>query len=595
MKSKIEKLLKIWTDRLLDLQLPDCYGPGLAGGIICPVCSRIHGRCADSVYGFMRMARITGDERYLDAAIRVQTWADNNVSEPDGSWLNDVAGSWKGITVFGAVSLGESLRLHGDLLPDDIRRKWENRLRCAADFLHDFMTINTGNINYPLTCSAALAVASLVLGESKYADKARALAHEGLEYFTENGILFGEGCPQNGLSRRGCRPVDLGYNIEESIPGMVLYARLMNDDVVLDLMEKAAHTHLEFMLPDGGWDNSWGTRNFKWTYWGSRTSDGCQAGLIMLSDRDPVFAKAALRNLELLESCTHDGILYGGPDVCHSGEQPCIHHTFCHVKTLAASLDWLDDNNIDSEDERVELPRERSDSIKHFNELDTWLAAEGPWRATITANDFQYNRLSGGHAGGGTLSMLYHMTHGTILTASMSMYQLEEPQNMARHRKETMPLTPRLELVDEGVTYASMFDNSCVVETDHSDEGEIFKVKGHLCSVDQKHPASGPVPFQLTYEINSAAVSIKINCEKAADNLLFRLPVISRSTDSIENLSESSMKVNRSTGSINVTANSEIFGSKDERIFNHVPGFEALPLFIKVSNNNSMLVISCSN
>jgi hypothetical protein len=29
-------------------------------------------------------------------------------------------------------------------------------------------------------------------------------------------------------------------------------------------------THLEFMLHDGAWDNSWGTRNFKWTYWGNR-------------------------------------------------------------------------------------------------------------------------------------------------------------------------------------------------------------------------------------------------------------------------------------------------------------------------------------
>ena len=26
---------------------------------------------------------------------------------------------------------------------------------------------------------------------------------------------------------------------------------------------------------DGGWDNSFGTRNNKWTYWGNRTSDGC--------------------------------------------------------------------------------------------------------------------------------------------------------------------------------------------------------------------------------------------------------------------------------------------------------------------------------
>ena len=31
--------------------------------------------------------------------------------------------------------------------------------------------------------------------------------------------------------------------------------------------------HLEFMLPDGAWDNSWGTRSFKWTYWGVKSSN----------------------------------------------------------------------------------------------------------------------------------------------------------------------------------------------------------------------------------------------------------------------------------------------------------------------------------
>ena len=37
-------------------------------------------------------------------------------------------------------------------------------------------------------------------------------------------------------------------------------------------------------LPDGAWDNSFGTRNYKWSYRGSRTSDGCAAGYGLADD-----------------------------------------------------------------------------------------------------------------------------------------------------------------------------------------------------------------------------------------------------------------------------------------------------------------------
>ena len=67
------------------------------------------------------------------------------------------------------------------------------------------------------------------------------------------------------------------------------------------------------MLPDGAWDNSWGTRNNKWSYWGSRTSDGCQPGYGLLAKKSPEFAEAVRRNTRLLKACTHDGLLHGGP------------------------------------------------------------------------------------------------------------------------------------------------------------------------------------------------------------------------------------------------------------------------------------------
>ena len=48
---------------------------------------------------------------------------------------------------------------------------------------------------------------------------------------------------------------------------------------MLDQTVAALRTHMEFMLPDGAWDNSWGTRNYKWSWWGSRTSDGCHPAM----------------------------------------------------------------------------------------------------------------------------------------------------------------------------------------------------------------------------------------------------------------------------------------------------------------------------
>ncbi len=89
-------------------------------------------------------------------------------------------------------------------------------------------------------------------------------------------------------------------------------------------------------LPDGAWDNSFGTRNYKWSYRGSRTSDGCAAGYGLADD--PVLQEAFRRNTQLLERCTQDGLLYGGDIFAAAGEPPCVHHTFGHARGLAVFL-----------------------------------------------------------------------------------------------------------------------------------------------------------------------------------------------------------------------------------------------------------------
>src|SRR5258708_34789115 len=105
--------------------------------------------------------------------------------------------------------------------------------------------------NYPITASLAFALCGHALGEHRYLDRARALAHTSLDYFTPNGLLFGEGHPLREVTPKGCHPVDLGYNVEESLPALAHYSLLTNDQQVLEQTVKSLRAHMEFMLPNG--------------------------------------------------------------------------------------------------------------------------------------------------------------------------------------------------------------------------------------------------------------------------------------------------------------------------------------------------------
>ena len=259
--------------------------------------------------------------------------------------------------------------------------------------------------------------------------------------------------------------MDLGYNVEESLPSLALYSVLTEDDVVRETVLSAMRTHMEFMLPDGAWDNSWGTRNYKWSWWGSRTSDGCHPGFLLMAEHEPRFREVARRNAELMAACTHEGLLYGGPDYFVHGDPACIHHTFTHAKAIATVLDRGSFGG--GTGERPKLPRDEAYGLKSFPVIGTRLAAIGPWRATVTDYDWEYvedvqagsnGDSGGGHASGGALSLLYHCGLGPVLVASMTKYAMIEMSNQQQYRDGAhMTLTPRIECAGKE-TYTSLDD-----------------------------------------------------------------------------------------------------------------------------------------
>jgi len=132
-RNLYSELVKTWCDGLLGYQVKEPHDPALAGGLLCPACGLIHGRCADAVYPLLHMAHTTGQSRYLEGAQLIYDWTERQVSRPDGSWVNDVSvQDWQGITVFRAVAIAEALRHYGSLLDARTSQRWTDRLARAA-------------------------------------------------------------------------------------------------------------------------------------------------------------------------------------------------------------------------------------------------------------------------------------------------------------------------------------------------------------------------------------------------------------------------------------------------------------------------------
>ncbi len=616
-------LTATWAANLLSLQALDTSRPDEYGGILDPNFHIVPGRCGDSIYPFLHMARRTNDHRYLDAATLLYEWMDRRVSQPDGSWLNEpVKDSWKGTTVFTSIALCETLRFHGDLLDPALKTTLHDRLLRAGDFIYDNVNIDYGNINYPLSASYAMSLLGNLLDVQRFRERGRMLAHQGMKFITADGFVAGEGTPYYQTSKKGCLSVDLGYNVEESLPSLAMYGLLNKDEEVLQAVTRSLQTHMEFMLPDGGWDNSWGTRNYKWTYWGSRTSDGCQPGYALLADRDPRFLRVALLNTQLLESCTHDGLLYGGPHYKSHGTPPSIHHSFCHCKALTTILDHGITGGPAAPGAAgttppspggSPLPRESAYGSRFFPDIQTWLIAIGSYRATVTGYDREYKSAHNGHATGGALSMLWHERTGPLLVASMNAYQLVEAGNMQIDSDPlSMPLTPRMELNVDDKLYTNIADLEATISVEK--DNQIIRVTTNARLVDKDHrdPAAGPVHCNAIYTFSPEKItlSFQLGRNNAESNIANRarantanpseanirivLPVISMSGEPVEWNGKKTMHIHKKSSLISIHADQPItrLPTTGDRLFNFVPGLEAIPLAISGSQAKIDIVVS---
>lgn len=525
MKNLFFDLLRDYCDALISLQIRGTGDPSFEGAFRCRACHILHGRAADAVYPLMVMAKRTGDSKYIEAAKAVFSWGENFVCD-DGAIINDGQSTWKGITVFNTVAVCEALNCGGHLLDADTRTAWENRLRGMGEWLFTTLDENfRAVINYPATNTAALALVGKYFGREDYLKQASHLAEYAMERITENGFLYGESHPRDGVSPLGCRPIDMGYNMEESIPALIKYAHVMKDEAMMDRLIDVLRKQLAFMLPDGAWDNSFGIRNNKWTYWGSRTSDGCVSTLALLADKDPIFAEAARRGTELLRACTYEGLLYGGPHYRRHGEHACTHHTFEHANAVAYALEHLPEGEFD----RVSLPCDEAEPLRHYPEVNVYKMAAGDYRATVTGYDFGVG--AGKQASGGTLSLLWKYGAGPMIAASVTDYVLVEEHNMqlSRQTKKHRPLVPRLEVKVDDVAYSTAYFTSPKMAGEQTDGKVTVTATTGLCDKNLKR-LEGDLSRKYTYTLTENGMHIRIDNAEGAQ---FILPLISGEVEMI--------------------------------------------------------------
>ncbi len=427
-ESEILETVKAMADLLIDEMREE------DGAVFCSQCGIAHGRSPESIFPFAFLYRETGKQNYRDAALACGGWLVRN-QMPDGSWHNEQSVKWPGITVFNLLALLGAIDLLQECVDCSPLRSASLK---AARWVEGAIDRGYANINYPITAMAVLALAAQILGVPSFSHSAGRLRDDCIEIFTGEGFIHGEG--------NAYPSVDIGYNFDMSLGMLALFARLTDDERVLALALRSTGTHLEFLYPDGSLDNSFGTRSYKWTLFGSKTAHAMQIPLLLLADRDQRFSLAAVRNLRYLNRIRQGGFIPTGP--ARYDNRVCIHASFTRMTALSQALYFARRFNIDiTVHEGAQLPSEQHTS-RFYENINTLLYRGRDFVATVAGYGVSYWNGPLNHPSGGSLSYLYHRRTGPLQIGSVNEYIREEPFNMTE-MPQRESITPRIELVSD--------------------------------------------------------------------------------------------------------------------------------------------------
>ena len=493
-KNECLKTLYELDDAMLNFQIID-DGRADYGALRCDHCNVLHTRAGEAVFPFAVAWKQGGEEKYLRAAIALGNWLIRR-QQTDGSW-KETPEEWTGTTADQLLMMACAYPILQPRLSQTEKASWKNSIKGAADYLTKVMRPEFASINYCATTTSSLVMANKVIPNQKYIDKAKVLAHQVVAKMDMDGFITGEGGRVRGVKYG----VDVGYNIDMSLWGLGLYARVAGDTLVDRYVRNALKTHLWFVYPNGIIDGSWGIRCNKWTTFGSATADGCQILFSLFAQDDSRYRTAAMRNLQYLRTNFHNGYIGYGPHYWRIFEiPPCIYPTFVRAKNLALAVEFGEQEA----GETAPLPTEQTGWAKLFPTVDVVLVRTKNFMATVTA--YRYKDLAKWEKSkymhrptGGSISDLWVAGHGLLQASSVTEYHRWEPMHFPE-MGDIKSLTPRIEFTDGDHYYTNLYEFDGRISLDKKDDHKfIVATSGEL---KDKTQIPGGIAYILRHTFN---------------------------------------------------------------------------------------------
>ena len=166
-----------------------------------------------------------------------------------------------------------------------------------------------------------------------------------------------------------------------------------------------------------------------------------------------------------------------------------------------------------------------------------------------------------------------------MLCASLAAYAPWEPQHMGQLDGPDFPLTPRLERIEKGVRYSNIFDDAAVISALEGPSSVVFMVQARLLSTVLEKAPRDATPCKLQYQFVPQGIQIETQCD-GPHRLI--LPFIALASERATQPAATTLLLARAGGTVHVESATPLVveGGLEKRVFNPVPGFEALPVAV---------------
>ena len=586
LKYECTKNLLILGDDLIKLQNLNPSDPYF-GALYCDACQSYHTRASESVLPFAAAYKESGKEKYLNSAIITGNWLTKQ-QQKDGSWF-ETPDTWTGTTADQLLSISSAYPILSKHLSKKGSESWITAIKAAADWLVKNMNQKFASINYCATTTASLMLAYQIVPDTAYKVKAKELALNILPKFDEDYFLTGEGNRVRG-TKYG---IDLGYDIDMSLWGLGLYAKLSGNEFVNNYVKESLKRMIYFIYPDGSIDNSWGVRSSKWTTYGSFTADGSQILFSLYCAGEPVYRGAALANLNYLMKMRVNGLLTYGPDYSEMfNKPPCIYPTFTRAKNLALAIIFGDQK----EGQIEQLPSQKTDWIKYFKTIDVALVRTKNFMATITG--YRYKDIRRGsdfkymfRPSGGSITNLWVKDYGYLQASSQTEYhkwEMNYPEI-----DSAISITPRIEFTDSNAYYTNLYEFDSHMNI--SENNGIYSVES-FGELKDKNRWEGGVAYDLTNKIadNYIEKNIKLRFHGQKPEVKIIEPFVQSKNSVFKRINDTTIEISDNNKMFVfklLTKGYQVELGTDEKYYRQpFPALKGYPVIIKVKPDRNSFI-----